>query len=61
VRICWQENGGPPVVEPVRQGFGRILLERLVGTTLNGSVSLDFREQGLICRIVFPDSGLIAA
>jgi PAS domain S-box-containing protein len=61
VRICWEENGGPPVVEPVRQGFGRILLERLVGTTLNGSVSLDFREQGLICRIVFPDSGLIAA
>jgi PAS domain S-box-containing protein len=61
VRICWEERGGPPVVAPDRRGFGRILLERLVGTTLNGSVSLDFRSQGLICRIVFPDSGLIAA
>ena len=61
VRIRWEETGGPPVVEPDRRGFGRILLERLVGTTLNGSVSLDFRAEGLVCEIVFPESGLIAA
>ena len=54
VRIRWQEHGGPPVTPPDRRGFGRVLLERLVGATLNGSVTLDFRPEGLVCDIVFP-------
>ncbi len=60
VNIHWEERGGPLVVPPTRQGFGRVLLERLVGTTLNGSVTLDFRPEGLVCVIVFPQEGLIA-
>jgi two-component sensor histidine kinase len=55
VRIRWRESGGPKVEPPDRQGFGRVLLERLVGTTLNGSVTLDFRPGGLVCDIVFPE------
>jgi len=58
VNIRWQERGGPPVTPPERRGFGRVLLERLVGTTLNGSVTLDFRPGGLVCDIVFPQEGL---
>lgn len=54
VRIRWREAGGPPVTPPERHGFGRVLLERLVGATLNGSVTLDFRREGLVCDIVFP-------
>jgi two-component sensor histidine kinase len=61
VKIRWQESDGPPVALPTRQGFGRVLLERLVGATLNGSVSLDFRPEGLVCEIVFPDDHLIAS
>ena len=49
-------SGGPPVAQPERQGFGRVLLERLVGATLNGSVTLDFRPEGLVCEIVFPEA-----
>jgi hypothetical protein len=37
-----------------------VLLERLVGTTLNGKVTLDFRPEGLVCEIVFPGAGLPA-
>lgn len=59
VQIRWEERDGPPVTPPERRGFGRVLLERLVGATLNGSVTLDFRPDGLVCDIVFPRDGLI--
>lgn len=59
-RILWRERCGPTVVMPERHGFGRVLLERLVGTTLNGSVELRFEPEGLVCEISFPDEGLIA-
>lgn len=58
-RICWIESDGPPVQPPSRRGFGRILLERLVGVTLNGSVDLDFRPAGLVCEIRFPHAGIV--
>lgn len=61
VHISWRESGGPPVVPPDRRGFGRVLLERLVGATLNGTVTLDFRPEGLACDIVFPRDRLNAA
>lgn len=55
IRILWQESGGPTVTAPERRGFGRVLLERLVGATLNGTVTLDFRPEGLVCEIDFPE------
>lgn len=58
-RICWIESDGPPVESPSRRGFGRILLERLIGATLNGSVDLDFRPDGLVCEIRFPNEGIV--
>ena len=60
VHIVWREHGGPPVAQPERRGFGRVLLERLVGATLNGSVTLDFRPEGLVCEIDFPEATLVA-
>lgn len=61
VSISWKELNGPDVIPPQRRGFGRVLLERLVGVTLNGSVELDFRPEGLVCEIRFPDSGITGA
>ena len=49
VRLEWREADGPAVAVPVRSGFGRLLLERLVGASLGGEVSLDFRPEGLVC------------
>jgi PAS domain S-box-containing protein len=60
IRIVWREIGGPPVSPPERRGFGRVLLERLIGATLNGSVTLDFRPEGLVCEIEFPEAVVAA-
>jgi PAS domain S-box-containing protein len=54
VTLIWEETGGPEVVPPKRNGFGRMLLERLVGASLDGTVSLEFRPEGLRCVIEFP-------
>ena len=51
IEICWQEDGGPPVSAPGRKGFGSILVERMVKSELEGDVEMEFRPQGLACRI----------
>jgi two-component sensor histidine kinase/PAS domain-containing protein len=61
IRFVWRESGGPTVEKPSRNGFGRVLLERLVGATLNGTVMLDFQPDGLVCTISFPADRLTAA
>jgi two-component sensor histidine kinase len=52
--IEWRESGGPPVVAPQHSGFGRLLLERALAADLRGAVALDFRPEGLVCRITLP-------
>jgi PAS domain S-box-containing protein len=54
VCIRWAESGGPPVVNPERSGFGRMLLERGLAVELRGKVQLDFARDGLRCVIAFP-------
>ncbi len=54
IRLVWKERGGPEVVPPRRNGFGRMLLERLVGPALDGDVSIDFAPEGVSCVIEFP-------
>ncbi len=54
IRLVWKESGGPEVVPPRRNGFGRMLLERLVGPALDGDVSIDFAPEGVSCVIEFP-------
>lgn len=60
VALEWREEGGPAVTPPTRSGFGRVLLERLVGASLSGSVEIDYAPEGLVCRISFPQDRLIA-
>ncbi|WP_024311857.1 PAS domain S-box protein [Sinorhizobium medicae] len=54
LRICWRESGGPPVVTPAHNGFGRLLLERVLASDLGGEVHLEFKPQGLVCTIDVP-------
>ncbi|WP_181700159.1 sensor histidine kinase [Chthonobacter albigriseus] len=49
--ITWVETGGPPVEKPTRQGFGSRLIERVLAHELGGATTLDYREDGLVCRI----------
>ncbi|OAP39934.1 histidine kinase [Sinorhizobium glycinis] len=54
LRIRWRESGGPPVLAPERNGFGRLLLERVLASDLGGEVQLEFAPQGLVCTIDIP-------
>lgn len=59
VTLDWKERDGPAVTEvPDRRGFGRVLLERLVGASLDGDVTLSFDPDGLRCKITFPETQL---
>ena len=49
VTIDWHEHGGPPVARPRRQGLGTRLLVPHGGLR---DVRLDWRETGLVCRLV---------
>jgi two-component sensor histidine kinase len=54
VEFNWQENDGPAVAAPQRQGFGRTVLERVVPVSLGGEASLTFPEGGARWRLEVP-------
>jgi PAS domain S-box-containing protein len=51
LRLTWQEHGGPPVIAPTRSGFGRMVIERVVGQALQGTVSLEFASNGVVWHL----------
>ena len=52
--ITWREAGGPPVKPPKRQGFGTRLIEQVAARTLRADVAMDYRPEGLVCRMTLP-------
>lgn len=52
--IQWREEGGPPVRPPERQGFGTRLIKQIVARALHADVAMDYRPEGLICRMTAP-------
>ena len=54
VRLRWQERGGPPVMPPVRKGFGSRLIECGLAQELDGEVHLNYEPEGVVCQIVMP-------
>lgn len=52
--IRWTESRGPTVHPPARSGFGRLLLERVLGSDLRGTVEMDFAATGFRCAIKLP-------
>lgn len=49
--LRWIEANGPAVNPPSRQGFGTVLVERMVTTQLRGEIRFEWRRQGLSCEI----------
>jgi two-component sensor histidine kinase len=58
--LTWREHNGPEVVVSPDSGFGRMLLERVVGQALGGTVKLEFAADGLFCTMQLPVSRVIA-
>jgi len=56
LKLTWEERGGPDVQEPSRSGFGRAMIEDIVGQALAGEVALSFPVTGVRCEIVIPAS-----
>lgn len=52
--LDWEENGGPPVREPDRRGFGTRLITGGVSRELGGTVTLRFSPEGLRCSLDVP-------
>ncbi|MDQ0316363.1 sensor histidine kinase [Amorphus orientalis] len=52
--LSWREEGGPPVSEPSRRGFGRIVIERNMARSLSADVELAFEPTGLRGRFRIP-------
>jgi len=49
--LTWTEPGGPPVQPPTRRGFGSRLIERGLAAELSGEARIDFKPDGVVCRI----------
>ncbi|QAY77200.1 HWE histidine kinase domain-containing protein [Sphingosinicella sp. BN140058] len=49
--LDWKERGGPPVTPPLRRGFGSRLIEKGLGSDLNGRADLTFEPDGVRCSI----------
>jgi two-component sensor histidine kinase len=54
LQMTWTECGGPAVREPAKRGFGSQLVEHGLASDLRGKVDLQYRPEGLICRIEAP-------
>jgi PAS domain S-box-containing protein len=55
LKLRWTETGGPPVMRPpTRRGFGARVLEGTVQRQLGGRLDLEWRVQGLDCRLDVP-------
>jgi two-component sensor histidine kinase len=49
--VRWTESGGPTVKPPTRQGFGTRLLQRGLSAEISGTVSVEYKPEGLVCVI----------
>jgi PAS domain S-box-containing protein len=54
LQIIWTEAGGPKVAAPSSKGFGSRLIERGLAGQLGGEAVIDYRETGVVCRIMAP-------
>ncbi|MBF9196944.1 sensor histidine kinase [Microvirga terrestris] len=54
IMIQWQETGGPLVKPPERKGSGTDLIKQLVGRALRADVAIEYRPEGLVCRMTLP-------
>jgi two-component sensor histidine kinase len=58
--ITWDEVGGPRVERPQRQGFGDVVLTKVVPRSLLGTASLDFEPEGVKWVLLVSSSSALA-
>lgn len=59
LRLAWVEESGPAVAAPSRKGFGHVVLEHIVASSVDGQVTMDFAPNGLRWTVVIPRVNLV--
>jgi len=54
LNIDWVESGGPPVTEPVRQGFGARLLNFVLPGQIQAKTTIEYRPDGVRVHCMVP-------
>jgi PAS domain S-box-containing protein len=54
LKIVWNERGGPACTPPESEGFGHLVVRKLVPTALEGRARLEFPSQGLRWTLELP-------
>lgn len=44
--MTWKEKGGPLVIEPDKKGFGLMMLEKVIASSMRGKTKLSFEPDG---------------
>jgi two-component sensor histidine kinase len=50
----WREQGGPPVAQPSRAGFGRTVLEHMAAHDFKSAPTIEFTPGGLLYGLAMP-------
>lgn len=59
IRLEWQEQATIPAMEPQRRGFGSTMIEASMRQQLQGTISYEWRAEGLLAIIRFPADRLV--
>jgi two-component sensor histidine kinase len=60
LQIVWEEVGGPRVGQPKRQGFGDVVLTKVVPGALQGQASLEFKSHGVKWALIVRSKNVVA-
>jgi two-component sensor histidine kinase len=53
--LKWEERGGPPLTAaPKSEGFGTLLSGHIVRGQFGGTLSYDWKRNGLVVELAFP-------
>jgi PAS domain S-box-containing protein len=60
LKLTWAEHGGPVVSRPDKKGFGHLVIERMVASSLDGAVEISFEPEGLVWALSIPPSNIVS-
>jgi PAS domain S-box-containing protein len=60
LRVTWREQNGPRVQPPDRHGFGQVVIEQMVASSLHAEVKLEYRSEGLFWLLDAPAEHIVA-
>jgi PAS domain S-box-containing protein len=59
LELEWRETGGPTTAPPTSQGFGLTIVRSSIEAQFRGSVTYDWRPEGLHCRLSIPHAQIV--